>query len=59
MELVAVLGGQVLRSEGAAVGEVKKAVAGIVGRMAVYFPFGSSASAAERVRRPERLWQAC
>lgn len=54
MELVAVLGGQVLAQQRSdpAVGEVRKAVSSIVTRMSVWFPFGASASAAERVSSP-------
>lgn len=52
MELVSVLGGQVLaqRRSDPAVVEVKRAISAIIVRMSAYFPFGSSASAAERVR---------
>ncbi|KAJ9108480.1 hypothetical protein QFC20_003386 [Naganishia adeliensis] len=51
MELVSVLGGQVLSQQRSdpSVGEVKKAISAIITRMSVYFPFGASASAAERI----------
>ncbi|KAJ9097417.1 hypothetical protein QFC19_006787 [Naganishia cerealis] len=51
MDLVSILGGQVLsryRSIAAAT-EVRKAVSAIITRMSAYFPFGGSASAAERI----------
>lgn len=54
MELVSVLGGQVLSQQRSdpSVGEVKKAISAIITRMSLYFPFGASASAAERVSPP-------